>query len=155
MSCPFPQVSNPPTLAGFIQFIQNQAQIPSVALPPNDIQITYAFNVAVDLVLYDLAVVSPTIYMLAVYNLGVSNLITWAIDQPGQTYFTDLRKDLNINGFVAGVISSSADETTSESLMVPDVMKNLTFMNLQNLKDPFGRAYLGLVGDWGPIWGIS
>jgi hypothetical protein len=56
---------------------------------------------------------------------------------------------------VAGVIGSSADETTSESLVVPEAMKNLTLQNLQNLKTPYGRQYLYFAQAFGTNWGLS
>lgn len=144
-----------PTLAGFLDFIRNTAGIPTSALPDNSPQIVTAFDVAVDLTLVELQQGSPTIYALAVYNLGVSNLINWALDQNGQTYFADLRKTWNITGFVGGVISSSADQGTSQSLLNPDFMKGLTMANLQQLKDPFGRQWLAYQQSYGTIWGIS
>jgi hypothetical protein len=144
-----------PTLTGFLSFIRNAAGIPQAALPDDDVQITYAFNIAVDLTLTELAQASPTIYTLAVYNLGVSNLINWAADQQGQTYFATLRKTWNITGFVGGVIASSADQATSESLVSPDFLKGLTMANLQQMKDPFGRQWLAYQQSYGTIWGIS
>jgi hypothetical protein len=144
-----------PTLAGFLTFIRNAAGIPTSALPDDDIQITYAFNVAIELTLLELQQVSTTIYMLAVYNLGVSNLINWANDQAGQTYFADLRKSLDITAFVGGVVSSTADVSTSETLLSPDFLKGLTMANLQQLKDPYGRQWMAFMQEYGTIWGIS
>jgi hypothetical protein len=82
-------------------------------------------------------------------------LINFATDQSGQTFFATARTNYGINSFVAGVIGSSADETTSESLVVPEAMKNLTLQNLQNLKTPYGRQYLYFAQAFGTNWGLS
>lgn len=129
--------------------------ITTIVLPDNSIWITYAFNVAMEIVLDQMACVSATIYTLSVYNLAADNLINYAQDQSGQTYFADLRQKWDINGFVPGVIESSADVSTSESLLVPDFMKNFMMSDLQNIKTPYGRQYLAFAQRAGNIWGIS
>ena len=60
-----------------------------------------------------------------------------------------------INSFVAGVIESSADESTSQSMKVPDQFEGLTIADLQNLKTPWGRTYLGIAQSIRTDWGIS
>jgi hypothetical protein len=95
------------------------------------------------------------IYMLAVYNLGASNLLNWFPDTPPSTFFADARKGYGINSFVAGVVTASSDEGTSNSLTTPEWASNLTIANLQQLKDPFGRQYLAFAADYGSLWGIS
>jgi hypothetical protein len=72
-----------------------------------------------------------------------------------EIYFTAARKAYNINGFVAGVIASSADVSTSESLEVPEQLKTLTLQNLQNLKTPWGRWYTAIAGQYGTLWGMN
>ena len=99
--------STGPTLAGFNTFVYNVMGISPLYLPTNSPIIGYAFTVA-------MAIVSPTlgaaayhcqpgsqwsIYALAVYNLGGSNLINFAQDQPQRTYFADLRKTYGIAKF--------------------------------------------------------
>ncbi len=147
--------ASPPTLAGFTAFLYNVAGFPSGALPDTSAVIPMALNVALEIVNLQMALVSPTIYTLAVYNLGASNVLNYAQDQSGQTYFADLRKQFNTYGFTAGVISSTADESTSESLLTPEFMKGLTLANLQQLKDPWGRQYLAFAQSSGTLWGIS
>lgn len=151
-----------PTLAGFIAFIQNVMGISATYLPTNSPVIAIAFNVAMTLTNSDLQLVpnyDPTqnsIYALAVYNLGGDRVVNFAPDQAGQNYFANLRASLNVAGFVSGVISSSSDEGTSQSLITPEAMKNLTFRDLQTLKTPWGRTYMGLAQAYGPaIWGLS
>ena len=72
-----------------------------------------------------------------------------------ETYFATLRRQFNIGGFRAGVISASNDESTGESILNPEFMKTLTLGNLQNLKTPCGRQYLAFAQDFGEMWGIS
>ena len=72
-----------------------------------------------------------------------------------ETYFATLRRQFNIGGFRAGVISASNDESTGESILNPEFMKTLTLGNLQNLKTPWGRQYLAFAQDLGSVWGIS
>jgi uncharacterized protein YciU (UPF0263 family) len=146
----------PPTEAGFLQWVRSVMGVTTQQLPDNDPVIPVAYEVAIEIVNQTLNQASPTIYALAVYNLGGSNLVNYAQDQTDQTFWTDLRSKFNTYGFVAGVISSSSDEGTSETLLVPDALKGLTLSNLQYLKDPWGRQYLSFAQLYGPnIWGLS
>ena len=160
-----------PTLADFLSFIRTGMNIDANNLPDNSIWIPIAFANALAIVnpalkiipipQYDAAQVQLnsggfSIYSLAVYNLAADNLVNYAQDQQGRTFFTDLRKELNLNGFVSGVVTASADESTSVSIVVQDAAKNFTLANLQQLKTPWGRAYLSLAQSAGPeTWGIS
>lgn len=150
-----------PTLAGFGTFITNVMQISPLNLPPDAPIITYAYDIALGITNPFLAAAGClprgqwSIYALAVYNLGGSNLINYAQDQPGYTYFADQRKALGIAGFTPGVVSSTADQGTSTSLLNPEFMKTLTLANLQALKDPWGRQYLMFSQAFGPLWGLS
>jgi hypothetical protein len=160
-----------PTLAGFQNFIRNTMGITPAQLPSDAGVIPMALAVA-------LAIANPvmklwcipqtdaanvplnsgglSIYNLAVYNLAASNLINYAQDPAGRSYFTRLRKKLNITGFVSGIVQSSSDEGTSVSLVVQDAAKAFTLANLTQLKDPYGRQYLALAQSFGPTsWGIS
>ena len=75
---------------------------------------------------------------------------------PGLPFFAFTRKQWNLNGFVSGVISGSADETTSQQLVVQEAAKNFTLANLQQLKDPYGRQYLAFAQSYGPeTWGMN
>ena len=144
-------------------------QVPTSALPDGSSAITYAFNVAMMTVnpLLGLGICWPqppgpqwSIYAIAVYNLGGDLLINFAPDTPPSTYFATLRGPIALKGFgetafVAGVVESAADETTSASLVVPDALKGLTLSDLQRMKTPFGRRYLELAQDFGTEWGVS
>jgi len=154
-----------PTLAGFQNFITTIMLVPVSALPPSSPFIAYAFANALAIVnpalravwipQWDAAGVALnsggwTIYAEAVYNLAAHNLIAYAPDQPGFTYFAKLRKKFNMHGFVSGVVQSSGDEGTSVSLVVQEAAKEFTLMNLQQLKTPYGRTYLGIAQSYGP-----
>lgn len=154
------------TLAGYLEFIRGSMQIPTSALPDNSPAVLMTLAIAEEIVnpalravkspfFSTLGYTGPNVYELAVYNLGGDNLINFAPDQPGQTFFKDARAQFGINSFVAGVISATADEATSESLTVPDALKGLTLANLQNLKTPWGRQYLAFAMQYGTLWGIS
>ena len=94
--------------------------------------------------------------MQAVYNLGVDIIYNVAQDQVGQTFFAAARKTWNIYGFVSGVISNANDEGTGASLVVPDSLSQLSLADLQNLRTPWGRAYLAIAQKWGPdLFGIT
>ncbi len=160
-----------PTLAGFIAFVQNTMGIKPTILPPTSPYIRYAFANALAIVNPALQVVCIpdadaagaylnsggwTVYAEAVYNLAADNLINYAPDQPGRRYFAKLRKKINITGFTSGIVSAAADESTSVSLVVQEAAKNFTLANIQSLKTPYGRAYLGFAQSYGPsTWGMN
>jgi len=151
----------------YTTFIQQTMGIPVAALPANSPFILQTLALAQEIVnpalqtigapsgATNLGYTGPGIYELAVYNLAGDMLINFATDQSGQTFFATARTNYGINSFVAGVIGSSADETTSESLVVPEAMKNLTLQNLQNLKTAYGRQYLYFAQAFGTNWGLS
>lgn len=141
--------------AGFLSFVRGVMGITTTQLPDNSSAISDAYAVSIDTVNLYIGAISTTFYNLAVYNLGGDYLLNWAPDQTGQTFFADYRKANNMNGFTAGVVASSADEGTSNALLVPDAFKGLTISDLQELKTPYGRAYLGIAQKWGTNWGLS
>lgn len=107
-----------------------------------------------------------TIYTRAVYNLAGHILVETAPDvpdapnvpgsDPAAPYFTNLRSGLDMAGFISGVINSTSDNGTGNSMVVPEAMQTLTFSDLQTMKTPWGRTYLGIAQKYGPtIWGIS
>ena len=158
---------NIPTLAGFQAFITNNMQIPTSVLPADSVYIGYAYDVAIELVSHQLRRVSPLSYMLAVYNLAANNLITYAEDLPdapayeipanteGLPFFAYQRKKFGISAFVAGVIGSSGDNGTNQSIDVVESMKTLTLLDLNALNTPWGRTYLMFAGQIGSLWGAS
>lgn len=144
----------PPTQTGFTAFVRGAGVTTSV-LPDDSGFLTMAYAVALEIASQDINSVSPLMYTLAVYNLGMSNLVNFAQDTPPSTYFSNLRKSLLVGSFVAGVITSTSDEGTSESLVTPEFMRSLTLQNLRLLKDPWGRQYLEIAQGMGSLWGVS
>lgn len=151
-----------PTLAGFIAWIRAIMRVDTSLLPDDSPYIPFALNVSMNTVNIGLCRVPnfnralPSIYELAVYNLGGDRLANYAPDQSGKTFFADLRASLNLLSFVGGVIQSTSDVSTSESMVVPDAFKNLTIGDLSNLKTPWGAAYLAFAQDYGPsVWGLT
>jgi hypothetical protein len=152
-----------PTLAGFQAFITGVMGINALYLPSNSPAIGWAFSMAMMIVNPDLALVATpsnapvqtSMYTQAVYNLAADNLINYAQDQTGRTYFADLRTAYGINNFAAGVVSAASDQGTSSSMVVPDNLHNLTLSQLQNLKTPWGRQYLAFAQTAGTMWGVA
>lgn len=166
-----------PTLAGYQTFITNVMGVPTAAFGVAGLGapiIAYTFQNALAWVNTDIAIVCGSqsfggwsVYAEAVYNLAGDYLVNYAQDPTppyvyptgnpdGLGYFAYLRKTLNINNFLTGVVTSSSDEGTSQSLIVQEAMKNITLADLQNLKTPWGRRYLAIAQQAGPtIWGIS
>ena len=156
-----------PTLAGFVIFIRDVMGISTTFLPDGSPSITYAYNVALMITNPEIGagIGAPpgstwNLYALAVYNLGGDRLINYAPDQPSQTFFKTLRGPIadggyGLSAFAAGVVQAASDESTSDALAVPDSLKQLTLSDLQNLKTPYGRAYLALAQDTGTLWGMS
>lgn len=143
-----------PTAAGFLDFARNVMGIDPVYLPDDAPIIGVAFRIASGTVNPMLRSM-PDMYDLAVYNLAGDTLINFAPDQTDRTYFRDLRKALDISAFVPGVIGSSGDAATSESLVSPDWVRGLTMGDLQRLKTDWGRRYIGIAQSVGTLWGLS
>jgi hypothetical protein len=148
-------ITNPPSLTGFIAWTRAVMGIPSTAISDTDPGYAYAYAVALDLVPTDFASTSPDIYTLTVYNFGGSNLLQWQQDYVGQTFFADARKSYNINGFVAGVVTSAADSSTSEALVVGKGLQNLDLISLQAIKNPYGRQAMAFMQALGTLWGLT
>jgi hypothetical protein len=149
------QTQPSPNVTDLTTFIQTIAGIPTSALPVGSAYIPWALSYAEEKTLLVLNAVGQDYYCFAVYLLATSFLINWCPDQPGQVYFQGLRKQWDITGFVGGTIQAPADESTSESLLAPDFLKGLTLGQLQALRDPYGRQWLAMQQDLGPIWGLS
>jgi hypothetical protein len=154
-----------PTIEGYLNFIRGIMGVPVGALADDSPYIEWSYDWALNLVYEGLQLVasqptSPTMYVIAVYNCAADMLVNITQDDPNapapyNTFWSDLRTKLGINSFVPGVITSSSDSGTSQSLSVPEQLQNLSLMDLQQLKTPWGRNYLAIAGSWGPIWGIS
>jgi len=148
-------IISPPTLAGFVTWSQNVMGLTSIVISPTDIGYSYAFQVAMDLVPCELNLASPDIYTLTVYNYAGSLLLQFQQDISGQTFFAQARASYGINSFVAGVINSAADASTSEGITVPVGLSNLSLLDLQRLKDPYGRQATSFMQTIGTLWGLT
>lgn len=159
-----------PTLAGFTSFfIPSIMGIPTQYLPSSAPVIPWVYDLSIATVSQVFTGVpswqnpqTELIYTQMVYNLAGHYLISFAPDvQPplvymdGLGYFAYLRKDFGLNNFVAGVVQSAYDETTGNTLVVPEGLKNLTVNDLSLLKTPWGRQYFGTASAWNRPWGIS
>lgn len=152
-----------PTFAGFQWFIQYSMGVPLPSMPtPDYLQVAYdqAINLAyVGLQSVPSQPTTPSIYAFAVYNLGCALLLQFAMDdptaQPPLTFWSDLRNKLGLNNFTYGMITAAADQGTSDSLYIPDIIKGMTLLDLQLAKSPWGQQYLMFAGEWGSIWGIT
>ena len=158
-------MTNPaPTPAGFLAFVRATGITPTV-LPDDSVWLDYAYQVALAVVNLVLCQVPGPIYMLSVYNLGVSNLLNFAQDLPDSApiagsepplpFFAYSRQKYQINSFVSGVIQSAGDEGTNESMVVPKPAEDFTLADLQYLKDPYGRQYLQFAQRYGTQWGLT
>ena len=151
-----------PTLAGFTAWLYEAVPgLTTAVLPTASPSIGYAYAVAADIVGSWMGNVSVTAWNLMTYNLGADNLINFAPDQTGQVFFATLRENYGIanpagvKAFAPGVVASTSDAGTSTSLLNPDFMKEFTLANLQNLKTPYGRIYLGYAQRMGSVWGLT
>jgi hypothetical protein len=145
-----------PNQADYTTFLRGAVGIATGVLPDNDDSIPTTLSIAQDIVNEALSCASPHIYTLAVYNLAADRLLNFAIDQPNQTYFQDLRKQFRISDISVGVVASISDEGTSMSVLNPESMKALTLQDLQTLKTHYGRAYMGFAQMYGTnLWGLT
>lgn len=136
-------------------FIRNIMGIPDAALPDDSPYILYSLTGAVNVVNLAIQQISPFLYDIAVNNLAGDNLINWAQDAPDSTFFKDLRASFGCNNFSAGVVQSATDNSTAMTALVPEFFKELTMRDLRNLKTPYGREYLAIAMDYGPLWGLT
>jgi hypothetical protein len=145
-----------PTLAGFLEFVRTVMGISSSVLPDNSPYLAISFNVSKEIVNPTIQQASPLLYQSAVYNLAGDSLLNFAQDQAGKTFFADARAKFTLLDFTPGVVQSTGDEGTNTSLIVQKAAEEFTLANLQQLKTPYGRAYLQIAQSYGPnIWGVS
>ena len=115
-----------------------------------------SLSIALEIVNPALACASAMMYGLAVYNLATDRLINYAVDQPGQTWFIDKRKEFRLADARVGVVASASNGETSMSYLNPEQMKLFTLQDLETLKTEWGRRYMGIAQKYGlSIWGIS
>ena len=148
-------ITNPPTLAGFVAWSQAVMGLKTTFIAPDDLGYAYAFQIALAMVPTDINVMSPDIYTLTVYNWAGSQLLQYQQDITGQTFFETARQKYGINNFVAGVIKDAADQATSQAMAVGHGLQDLTLVDLQRIKDPYGRQALAYLQTLGTLWGLT
>ena len=156
-----------PNVTDYASYLYGEVGIQVGCLPTNSNWIPLTLSIAVATVNQALgAVASPvnaalgTItvspYVQAVYNLAADTLYNLAMDVPGQSYFTDKRREWKLLEPQVGVYASASDQGTSGGVLNPEQLRTLTLANLQQLKTPWGRAYLALAQAYGPaLWGLT
>lgn len=157
MSGSNPGFTNPttPNLTDYTTFVQSWGATPTY-LPTSSFWLTTTFKIACMTVNRSLDY-DPVAYTLAVYNLGMDRLVNYAQDQPGQDYFKKLRNDFKLTyAFAPGVLSATGDQGSSSSYLNPEWMSTITIMDIELMKTPWGRSYLGFAQSYGStIWGLS
>jgi hypothetical protein len=154
-------ITTGPTLAGFNVFIYQVMLIDPLNLPTDSAIIGYAYQNALNIVNPALAAIGClpgaawSLYASAVYNLGGSNIVNFAQDQQGRLFFAGMRKELGIGKFTPGVVAGSSDAGSADALLNPEFMKTMTMRDLRTLRDPWGRAYMEIVMDYGDIWALT
>ncbi len=153
-----------PNITDYLVFIRSVMGINTTVLSDASLSIPFSLAVAQEIVTLDLAQISPMMFSLATYNLAGDRLLNYAQDLPGAAnvpgstppapFFAAARQSYGINSFVAGIIQEAHDESTGESMKINEAQQ-LTLMDLQNLKTPYGRAYLQLVQNLGSLWGLN
>jgi hypothetical protein len=149
-----------PTLPGYRRWVYTIMDVPEIVLPDNSPYIELSYEMSHEIVHLWLDIASPLLYTQAVYNLGGDFLVNITQDNrnlpsPDNTYWTDLRQQMQINNFVPGLINATNDEDTSAALLTPLGLQNLTLLDLQTLKTPWGRVYMGIAQSIGSMWGLS
>lgn len=169
-----------PTLAGFQQFVISAMGISTTVLPSSSNVITMVYNIATATVAQVLSCFGFTdpwtgqqssLYAVAVYNYAGALLLQYAQDLPdapivpgskndqnpnGLPFFAWTRQQFNLNGYVGGTIQSATDQGTSQSMVVPEAAETFTLENLELVKTPYGRTYLGIAQKLGPsLFGMT
>jgi hypothetical protein len=147
-----PTIPNEPD---YIIWIRQIMGINSSVLPDYSPYVDYSYMMSMETVNLYLDMASPLLYTQAVYNLGGDILCNIAQDVPPSTYWSDLRQSLGMNNFIPGLINATNDEDTSAALLTPLGLQNLTLADLQNLKTPWGRVYMGIAQNVGSMWGLT
>lgn len=107
----------------------------------------------------NLVIQAPTVpgseYTLACYNCAGHILLGILPEQPGSPLLPEVRKRLGYYSGNFGIIQSAADQGTSDSLAIPDALKELTLEDLGFVQTVWGRKYLSYNQSFGGIWGLS
>ena len=113
----------------------------------------------------------PTLDGFIAWAYAVMGIPTTAIspDDPGWNYAFIVAVDLVPTDFAntlkdiytltvynyAGVVTSASDVSTSETLAVGQGLQNLGLLDLQRIKDPYGRQAVAYMQTLGTLWGLT
>jgi hypothetical protein len=145
---------NSPNLPDFELFVRDFMQIGIPELPDDSAFFGYAFDQAIELVIRAPAG-SGFGYTLAVYNCAGHILVRITPDQTGLAFFQNLRTTYGLLKLTAGLILSASDDGTSDSVAIPDALKQLTLSDLSFMRTPWGREMLAYQQDFGGLFGLS
>lgn len=140
---------NQPNIVDFEWFLSNSVQIPPAALPASSPWPQYALTQALHL--------TPCgpggiMYTLVVYNCATHILFTITPDVAGQNFFSTARskEGFSLVNPIVGVVAATTDESTTTTLSSPDWTKRITVSQLNFMRTPWGREYLGWIQSAGP-----
>lgn len=143
-----------PNQADFNTYVYAQG-VNTAVLPSDSEYLPWAFQWGVNWTNTGTNIPSPA-YVLACYQGGFHYLISIAQDQPGQTLFEGLRKQYNLLTFVAGAVTSSSDQGTSQTLSGSKGLEDLSLLGMDMLKTPWGQRWLQYQQAYGPnIVGVA
>lgn len=151
-----PAFTNPrtPNVTDYTAFLR-ESGISEADLPDDSFWISTTLDIGKATANLLIALAAPY-YVLAVYNFGADRLLNFATDQPDRVYFATQRKNLGLLSYAAGVVGSSSGDGASQSLEVIEAAKAFTVTDVQLMKTPFGRNYIGIAQTYGPtIWGLT
>lgn len=114
----------------------------------------YALDQAIELVIC-VPTVPGKAYTIACYNCAGHILLQLLPDQPGTPILGRVREQLGMNAGNFGIVQSAADQGTSDTLAIPDALKQLTLEDLGFAQSKWGRAYLAFNQSYGDIFGLT
>ncbi|EIK1663042.1 hypothetical protein LJW19_004700, partial [Salmonella enterica] len=82
-------------LAAFIIFVHTDMGVTASQVPYDSPSFVVAYNAAVEWVNRDIELVMPSLYEVAVYNLGASFLVNYGTE----SVFAEFRKEYGLNDF--------------------------------------------------------
>ncbi|MDR8054214.1 hypothetical protein [Burkholderia cenocepacia] len=139
---------------GYLQYLRNVVGVPVAALPDDSVYITLSYEIGLSLTPCGFNRASSSIYELMVYACATSFLLNNTPDQLNQSWFDQVRTKYGLLDSFNGIITSAGDQGTNAAAVVPDWVKRATLAELQWMKDPFGRQFLGFLQMAGSNWAL-
>lgn len=158
---------NAPNLPDYTDFVHNTMMISPLIIPSDSPYLGYSLDQALGIIINvpcwgggnwgSLPGFSGDIgYILAVYNCAGHIQLSITPDQPMRKEMEKLRSQFKLNDPYNGVVTSSSDQGTSETLGVPDSLQNLTLLDLNMMLTPYGRTALAWNQQFGSgVFGLS